>query len=112
MAAEDSAEFVTAFLAGDARASNIVRAGAWPLAVALGALHLGIGLDQFVIVGGFAKALGERYRELLARLCRELTWDLGQDCDSMIIAGPSGVDEGLAGALHFGQRRVGVALSC
>lgn len=107
-----SAEFVAAFRAGDARASAVVRAGAWPLAVALGALHLGIGLTQFVIVGGFAKALGERYRALLAQLCRELTWDVGQDWDAMLIAGPSGVDEGLAGALHFGQRRAGAVLAC
>jgi C7-cyclitol 7-kinase len=110
--AECSAEFVTAFLAGETRAVAVVRAGAWPLAVALGALHLGIGLAQFVIIGGFAKALGERYRMLLAQLCRELTWDVGQDWDAMIIAGPSGVDEGLAGALHFGQRRAGAVLAC
>ncbi len=112
VAADVSAAFVARFRAGDARAADIVRAGAWPLAVALGALHLGIGLSQFVIVGGFAKALGERYRVLLAALCRDLTWDVGQNWDAMIIAGPTDVDEGLTGALHYGQRRTAEVLPC
>jgi C7-cyclitol 7-kinase len=109
---EESEAFVDSFRAGDPRAVRIVEAGAHPLAVALGALHLGIGLPRFIVVGGFAKALGEPYRDILVRLCREHTWDVGQDWDRMIMMGTDGCDEGLSGALHFGSQRVLAALEC
>jgi predicted NBD/HSP70 family sugar kinase len=109
---EESEAFVAAFRAGDSRASGIVEAGAQPLATTLGALHLGLGLMHFIIVGGFAKALGDGYRELLVRLCRELTWDVGQEWDRMIVLGASGCDEGLSGALHFGSQDIAAALEC
>ncbi len=109
---EESEAFATAFRAGDSRALQVVEAGAEPLAVALGAFHLGIGLQRFIIVGGFAKALGEPYRSLLVRLCRERTWDLGQDWERMIALGAEGCDEGLSGALHFGSQRFMAALEC
>jgi len=108
----ESEAFVAAFRAGDSRAARIVEAGAQPLALALCALHLGIGLMRFIIVGGFAKALGDDYRELLVRLCRDLTWNVGQDWDRMILSGTSGCDEGLSGALHFGSQDIGAALEC
>jgi predicted NBD/HSP70 family sugar kinase len=100
--AQASAQFAARFRAGNADARSVVHAGAHPLALALGALHLGLGLMQFIIVGGFAKALGEDYRALLAGLCRELTWDVGQDWNRMIMLGDSDCDEGLSGALHYG----------
>ncbi|HTU68073.1 MAG TPA: ROK family protein [Steroidobacteraceae bacterium] len=106
----DNDDFVAAFRMGERRAVRVVQAAAWPLAVALGALHLGIGLEKFLIVGGFAKALGERYRRLLARLCREVTWDVGQDWNAMVTLGRAGIDEGLAGALHFGEQHALVRL--
>jgi glucokinase len=108
----ESEAFVAAFRAGDARAAGIVEAGAQSLALALGTLHLGIGLMHFIIVGGFAKALGEGYREMLVRLCRDLTWDVGQDWDRMILLGTPGCDEGLSGALHFGSQDITAALEC
>ena len=62
--------------------------------------------------GGFAKALGEPYRALLATLCRDLTWDVGQDWDRMISLGPPDVEEGLEGALHYGARSCSAVLEC
>jgi hypothetical protein len=46
------------------------------------------------------------------RLCRDLTWDVGQDWDRMIVLGASGCDEGLSGALHFGSQNIAAALEC
>lgn len=109
---EESAAFVAAFRSGERHAVSIVEEGAYPLAVALGALHLAIGLMNFVLVGGFAKALGDDYRRLLVRLCRELTWDVGQDWDRMIVLGEADVDEGLSGAMHFGSHQAPAALQC
>ena len=109
---EASANFVTAFRAGDEGALAVASASSHPLAMTLGALHLGLGLSRFIIVGGFAKALGETYRALLAALCRELTWDVGQDWDRMISLGPPDVEEGLEGALRYGARSCGAVLEC
>ena len=109
---EASANFVTAFRTGDAGALAVAGASSHPLAMTLGALHLGLGLSRFIIVGGFAKALGEPYRALLATLCRDLTWDVGQDWDRMISLGPPDVEEGLEGALRYGARSCGAVLEC
>ena len=109
---EASANFVAAFRAGDEGALAVAAASSHPLAMTLGALHLGLGLARFIIVGGFAKALGEPYRALLATLCRDLTWDVGQDWDRMISLGPPDVEEGLEGALRYGARSCDAVLEC
>jgi hypothetical protein len=83
------------------------------LALAIGALHLGIGLTRFFIVGGFAKALGPDYRDMLVSWCRELTWDVGQDWNAMIELGRDEAEEGLAGGAWFAsqqRRRAGAKL--
>ena len=77
-----------------------------PLALAIGAMHLGIGIDKFLIVGGFAKALGEEYRTALVEMCHELTWEAGQKWDDMIELGREGIDEGVLGAACYGAQCV------
>jgi glucokinase len=109
----DSERLVAAFRAGDARVRHAVRAATHPLALAIGALHLGIGLTRFFIVGGFAKALGPDYRDMLVSWCRELTWDVGQDWNAMIELGRDEAEEGLAGGAWFAsqqRRRAGAKL--
>jgi glucokinase len=90
-----------AFRRADGLAERIVEATAYPLARVLAALHMGLGLEKFFIVGGFAHALGHRYGGLLARLAGEACWDLGQRWPEMIEVGSDGEDEGLAGACHL-----------
>jgi hypothetical protein len=83
------------------------------LALAISTLHLGIGLTRFFIVGGFAKALGPDYRDMLVSWCRELTWDVGQDWNAMIELGRDEAEEGLAGGAWFAsqqRRRAGAKL--
>ena len=62
---------------------------------------MGLGLEKFFIVGGFAHALGTPYGRLLARLASEACWDLGQHWNEMIEVGSSGDEEGLAGACYL-----------
>jgi C7-cyclitol 7-kinase len=90
-----------AFGHADDLAENIIEATAYPLAHALSALHMGLGLEKFFIVGGFAHALGPRYGQLLARLASEACWDLGQRWPDMIEVGASEDEEGLAGACYL-----------
>jgi glucokinase len=102
----DSEQFVAAYRAGDSRARETVRAAAHPLALAISTLHLGIGLTRFFVIGGFAKALGPDYRDMLVAWCRELTWDVGQDWNSMIELGTEDAEEGLAGGAWFASQQL------
>jgi glucokinase len=59
-------ELVAHWRNNDALAHRVVTALAEPLGRALAALHLSVGAQRFVLMGGFALALGEPYRQLLA----------------------------------------------
>jgi predicted NBD/HSP70 family sugar kinase len=90
-----------AFLQEDALATRIVEAAAYPLAHAIASLHLNLGLEKFFIVGGFARALGPRYQQLLSRLAEGTCWRLGQRWNDMIELGDESAEEGLTGACHL-----------
>jgi glucokinase len=94
------------FQEGDEMASNIVAVAAQPLAFAIAGIHQAIGTERFLIIGGFAKALGERYRNLLASLVAEMAWNLGQDWNSMIRLGEVDNEEGVSGAAHYAVKRL------
>jgi predicted NBD/HSP70 family sugar kinase len=94
------------FREGDEMAHSIVAAAAQPLAFAIAAIHQAIGTESFLIIGGFAKALGERYRTLLASLVAEMAWNLGQDWNSMIRLGDVHNEEGVSGAAHYAMKRL------
>lgn len=89
------------FRNGDELASRIVSAACHPLAFGVASIHQAIGTETFLIVGGFAKALGERYRELLVRAVSGMVWNLGQDWNSMIQLGKTSEEEGLLGAARY-----------
>lgn len=100
----ESEDLAEAFRAGDELAVRIVDSGCYPLAVAIGCIHLAIGIETFFLVGGFAKALGERYRRLLADKVSEMTWNIGQNWEEMIFLGSAEVEEGLLGATYLAAR--------
>jgi glucokinase len=90
------------FRANDRFARNVVEAAAYPLAHVLSALHLGLGLEQFFVVGGFARALGPQYRELLSRLAGEASWHVGQSWNEMIeVSGEGEGEEALLGSCYL-----------
>jgi len=94
----DSEGLAAAFLDGDLWAVQLIADVARPLGRALGAIHLTVGIEQFVLVGGFALALGEGYRRLVAASASQSCIDLGQNWDDMIRLGYRDDDSGLIGA--------------
>ena len=72
-----------------------------PLAWTLASIHLACGIDRFFIVGGFAKALGNAYRDRLLKHMRALVWDVGQDWERLIEMGPQDQEEAIAGGVFF-----------
>ncbi len=94
----DTEDLVAAFLGGDPWAVRLIADVARPLGRALGAIHLTVGVEQFVLVGGFGLALGEAYRRLVANSASESCLDLGQDWDAMVQLGHADDDSGLIGS--------------
>jgi predicted NBD/HSP70 family sugar kinase len=91
-------EIAFAFSASDAWASNVVRTAASYLGIALAAIHLDVGIERFVVIGGFALALGERYRQILVEAASAASWDVGQEWNRMIELGLPDDDHGMIGA--------------
>jgi glucokinase len=89
---------VAAFAEHDAWTQTHVAQVTSHLARVLAGIHQAIGIERFVMIGGFALALGEGYRRLLAGLCAESCWNLGQDWEKMIELGSAGSHGALIGA--------------
>jgi glucokinase len=99
----------SAFREGDAWTARLVGRMAEPLGTALAALHLGVGVESFVILGGFALSLGAGYRRALVRAAASASWALGQDWDRMIRLGDVEEEAGLLGAGRFAARDGGTS---
>lgn len=87
-----------AFRASDPFTVEIINESIRPLAAMLANLHLALGLERFVIIGGFALALGEPYRLALVKLAGELCWLTHTGWDEMIQFGFKDDLSGLIGA--------------
>jgi glucokinase len=93
-------DLAAAFRRDEAWAVDVVRRCASPLGWALAAIHLGAGIERFVLFGGFALALGARYRDLVSAAAHQRCWngqgnftiELGYDDDwsGLIGAGIAG----------------------
>jgi predicted NBD/HSP70 family sugar kinase len=94
----DNIMLVQAFHAGDDWIRAVVREAAGRLGQGLAAIHLTLGIETFIVTGGFAQALGEEYRGLLVEGAQAAGWDLGQDWDRMIRFGAAADDDVLVGA--------------
>lgn len=102
----DNALLAEAYRNADGWASAVVERGARYLGQAMAAMHVAVGVERFVIFGGFALALGERYRSALVRAAAASCWDLGQSWDDMIELGDQEVEAGLIGAGRFAVQRL------
>ena len=95
----DTRGLVAAFHAHDDWACALIRDTARPLGQALAAFHLAVGVERFVVIGGFALALGERYRRELVEAMAASSWSLvGTDWNAMLELGINDDDAGLLGA--------------
>ncbi|QKW23270.1 ROK family protein [Kitasatospora sp. NA04385] len=96
----DNRALVAAVRAGDAFATAAVRVGITALATAITAVFTSIGIRRYVLIGGFALALGARYAELLtAELERLGCFGLTpEEVRQMVVLGAEDDDSGLIGA--------------
>jgi glucokinase len=99
----DNPLLVRAFHEGDAWACGLIDDAARELGRMLAFIHLGVGTERFVIVGGLAMALGEGYRQRLVRAARETAWDRGNDWDSGVVLGVVEDAAGLVGAGRYAE---------
>lgn len=105
----ENLDIVEAFHAKDAWTLNLIQHVAHPLGQMLAAIHLGVGIERFVLIGGFALALGEPYRLEVARAAWSCAWDIGQDWQTMLELGAPDDYSGLIGAGRYAMEYCGRA---
>ena len=105
-----NAAFVRAAAEGDAFTCAIAERMAWWLGQALAAVHLAVGVERFVIIGGFALALGEPYRAAVGAAAAEGAWENGLDWDAAVELGADGDLAGLVGAGRYAHAYSGALL--
>jgi glucokinase len=93
----DQDRVATAFRAGDAWVTAALQPGIEHLGRALAAVHLAVGTEHFVLVGGLALALGDRYATLVAQAAARSCWDLGEQWTEMVRCGAGDDDHGMIG---------------
>lgn len=86
--------------AGDPFATGVLRTGLRPLAAAITSVFCAIGVRRFRIIGGFAQAIGDRYRLLLTDGLHEAgCFGLSPaEIDALVLMGHADDDHGLIGA--------------
>jgi glucokinase len=97
----DGEAVAAAFRDGDRWVRAAVQVSAAYLGQALAALHLAVGVDRIIVVGGFAFALGEPYRAMLVNAGAAACWNIGQDWDEIVRLGIPDDDGGMIGAGVF-----------
>ncbi len=94
----DGPSVAQAFALKDPWVRHQIQARARFLGMGLASVHLGVGVEDFIIVGGFAHALGEEYRLILVEAADAAAWRLGQDWDRMVRLGEQDDAHGMTGA--------------
>lgn len=104
----DNPAVAAAVRSGDPFATGVLRETLVPLASAIGGVFTSIGIRRYVLMGGFALAVGERYRELLvAELARQGCFGLtDEQVATMVVLGADDDDHGLIGAGLLMDRRI------
>ncbi|MFF9818679.1 ROK family protein [Streptomyces sp. NPDC014006] len=95
----DNRAIAEAVRAGDPFTTEVLRSTMTPLAQAIGGVFASIGVCRYILVGGFALAVGEPYRRLLvAELLRLGCFGLAPgQVDTMVSLGVADDDHGLIG---------------
>ena len=74
------------------------------LGIGIASLHLAVGVERVILIGGFARALGETYRGIVANAAARACWALGQDWDEIVRLGEDDDDHGMIGAGLYATR--------
>ncbi|WP_411109118.1 ROK family protein [Streptomyces sp. c-19] len=101
-------EIARAVRNGDPFTTAVLRSTLVHLAAAVGGVFASIGIRRYVLMGGFALAIGERYRELLVEeLVRQGCFGLtAAQVDAMVVLGEDDDDHGLIGVGRLMGRRL------
>ncbi|MFF2409947.1 ROK family protein [Streptomyces sp. NPDC058092] len=96
----DNRMLADAVRAGDAFSTTVLRGGLAHLAAAITSVFTSIGVRRYVLMGGFALAIGPRYAQLLtAELERAGCFGLAaEEIREMVVLGEPDDDHGLIGA--------------
>lgn len=96
---------------GDPFATEVLRGTLVPLAQAVTAVFTSIGVRRFIVMGGFALGVGERYRALLVEeLARQGCFGLTADrVDALVSLGAPDDDHGLLGVGRLLSSRTAAA---
>jgi glucokinase len=94
------------FRAGDAWTMNVVRPGAARLGWALSMVQSVVGIEDFLVVGGFATSLGERYLQEIAAGAERASWQSPLLWTRRLELGALGDDAGLIGAARHASMLV------
>jgi glucokinase len=98
-----------AYGAGDAWAKDRIGEGAAALGWALAAVHLAIGVDRFVLVGGFAVGLGQTFCEAVRDAAGRACWQ-GEHPSIVVALGEADGNCALVGAGRAAQLRARATL--
>jgi glucokinase len=100
-----SAEMLAlAYRAGDAWAADRIGEGASALGSALAAIHLAIGVERFVLIGGFAVGLGQTFCEAVGEAAARACWQ-GEHRSVVVALGEADGHCALVGAGRAAQLR-------
>ena len=92
---------VAAYHAGDTGVTAAVAESQRHLGQALAAIHVDTGVERIVLQGGFALALGERWRAEVAEAAAAACWSIGQSWPDIVRLGHPDDDSALIGAGWF-----------
>jgi glucokinase len=99
-------DIVVAFRDGDAWTRTLIENMVKPLGQALALIHLSVGSEKFVVIGGFANALGPDYVELLETATEAAAWEPGICRGWTFELGKTGNDAGLLGSGKMVSRSI------
>jgi predicted NBD/HSP70 family sugar kinase len=102
----DGPDVASAYVAADAWTRLAVRPAVDALGWALAALHLDVGTERFVLIGGFARALGEGYRADVAAAAASRCWNDGLDWADAVESGADDDDHALLGGGWYAAGRL------
>ena len=97
----DNEVLVAAFHEGDPLAVGLVGEMATLLGDAVATLHLGVGVERFVLIGGFSLALGDRYRGMVEAAGTLASWRGGLESLVTVEVGDDDDESGLLGAGRY-----------
>lgn len=102
-AEELSPELLAQRFPQDPWARELARRLARPLGRALAGVHVDVGIERFVLLGGLGVALGPDWANMVAQEASEACWDTGQDWSRMVQTGEA--DSVLSGLFRMLELR-------